>query len=206
MNDLDGRKTRRTEGVLTGGRSARIVDDVLDATAEELSRVGYAAMRVDEVAERCGVNKTTIYRRWPSKAELVGAALMRLKPVGESVDTGDVREDLLAAVREVVDFCTSPTGRGLVRGLQMERADPEVEALARTLRARQRAARARLVERAIARGQLPASVRPELVIELVFAPISSRILSFGEPVDETFAAEIVDTVLAGLRARADVSR
>jgi AcrR family transcriptional regulator len=201
MSVIEPPKTRRTEGVLTGGRAARVVDEVLEATAEELSRVGYAALRVDEVAERSGVNKTTIYRRWPTKSELVGAALERFKPIGEAVDTGNLRDDLLAAVRETVDFCTSATGRGLVRVLQMERADPEVEAIARTLRIRQRKARAHMVERAIARGELPAETRPELVIELVFAPVSSRILSFGEPVDDAFAREVVDTILAGLRQR-----
>ena len=55
--------TRRTEGVRVKGRAARVVTDVLVATAEELSRVGYSALRVEDVATRSGVNKTTIYRR-----------------------------------------------------------------------------------------------------------------------------------------------
>jgi AcrR family transcriptional regulator len=202
MSTVDPPKTRRTEGVLTGGRSARIVDGVLEATAEELSRVGYAALRIEEVAERSGVNKTTIYRRWPTKSDLVRAALEHFKPIGATVDTGDLREDLLAAIRELVEFCGSPTGRGLVRVLQMERADPEVEAITQTLRARQRKARAQMIERAIARGELPPSTRPELVVELVFAPVSSRILSHGEQVDDAFAHDVIDTILAGLRTRA----
>ena len=67
--------TRRTEGVRVKGRAARVVSDVLIATAEELTRVGYAAFRVEDVAARSGVNKTTIYRRWPTKPELVTAAV-----------------------------------------------------------------------------------------------------------------------------------
>ena len=64
---------RRTEGVRVQGRSARVVEIVLKATAEELGRVGFLALRIDDVAERSGVNKTTIYRRWASKEELVAA-------------------------------------------------------------------------------------------------------------------------------------
>ena len=64
--------------VRSGGRSARIVADVLRATAEELARVGYAALRMEEVARVAGVNKTTVYRRWPTKEDLVSAALLAL--------------------------------------------------------------------------------------------------------------------------------
>ena len=67
------RSTRRTEGIRSRGRSARVVQEVLTATAEELGRSGYAALRIEDVAERAGVNKTTIYRRWPTKAALVKA-------------------------------------------------------------------------------------------------------------------------------------
>jgi len=194
-------KTRRTEGVLTSGRSARVVQAVLRATAEELSRVGYAALRVEDVAERSGVNKTTIYRRWPGKAELVSATLSAIKSAAD-VDTGNVREDLLAMIREVVAFAVSPLGRGLLRILQTERADPEVEKIARALRVSRRAARAQLIERAMARGELPAVVPASIVAELVFSAVHTRILSFGDRVDDAFASEIVDTVLAGVRARA----
>ena len=156
---------------------------------------------MEDVAERSGVNKTTIYRRWPSKAELVAAALAAVLPEAEPIDTGDVRGDLLAAVRQNVALASSRLGRGLWRVLQTERTDPEVEVMARTFRDRQRAARTKLIARAIERGELPASVDARLVAELVFAPIASRVLTFGEKVDEEIASEIIDTVLAGVRAR-----
>ena len=66
---------RRTEGKRVHGRSARVQSAVLRATAEELGRVGFAALRIEDVALRSGVNKTTIYRRWPTKQELVRASL-----------------------------------------------------------------------------------------------------------------------------------
>ena len=57
------RQSRRTANLRTGGRSERVVRDVLRAAMDELSKSGYGPMRVDEVAARAGVNKTTVYRR-----------------------------------------------------------------------------------------------------------------------------------------------
>ncbi|HEX6244732.1 MAG TPA: helix-turn-helix domain-containing protein, partial [Polyangiales bacterium] len=88
--------SRRTEGVRIQGRSARVVEAVLQATAEELGRVGFLALRIDDVAERSGVNKTTIYRRWATKEELVAAMLERMTLSHEVPDTGSLRGDLNA--------------------------------------------------------------------------------------------------------------
>jgi AcrR family transcriptional regulator len=192
--------TRRTEGVHLQGRSARVVDAVLKATAEQLSRVGYAALRVEDVAERSGINKTTIYRRWPCKGELVAATLAAKGVLPSPPDTGSLRDDLLAVLRESAQFSASPLGRGVVRILQMERAEPEVDRIARELRQRSRQLRIEVVQRGIDRGELPPDTPAEIVAELVFAPASVRILSFGEKVDEEFCRTVVDLVLAGAKA------
>src|SRR6266487_2194893 len=86
---------RRTLGTRPGGRSRRVVDEILRATAEELSTSGYAGLRIEDVAARSGVNKTTIYRRWPRKSDLVSAALLHLWADEAPPDTGSLREDLL---------------------------------------------------------------------------------------------------------------
>ena len=56
------------------GRGAPVVHAVLEATLDELGLVGYGALSVEQVATRAGVNKTTVYRRWPTKAALVERA------------------------------------------------------------------------------------------------------------------------------------
>jgi len=179
-----------------------VVASVLSATQEELGRVGYGALRVEDVATRSGVNKTTIYRRWPTKAELVAAALLATDDEREQPDTGTLRGDLLAAVMRSVRMCQTLTGRGIVRMLQMERADPEVEAIARGLGAQRRQRNGTLIQRGIARGELPADTSIELVLELVFAPVYARVIHRGEDVREDYAAAVIDTVLAGARAGA----
>ncbi len=57
-----------------GGRSARVVRDVLRAAFELFAERGYGGLSIEEVSARAGVNKTTVYRRWPTKIDLLRAA------------------------------------------------------------------------------------------------------------------------------------
>ncbi len=201
-------KTRRTEGVRTRGRAERVVRSVLDATVEELARVGYAELRYDDIAARSGVNKTTIYRRWPTKVELVTAAMReradeRLPGVP---DTGSLRDDLRGAVRSMIEIVSSPVGAGIMRMIQAERAHPEVDAIARELRERQRAIRRPMFERAIARGELPRGTDGDLLADLVFFPVVSRITRFGEHVGESYVRALIEVVVRGAATGAAVTR
>ncbi|MET0789889.1 MAG: TetR/AcrR family transcriptional regulator [Polyangiaceae bacterium] len=191
--------TRRTEGVRVKGRAARVVSDVLIATAEELSRVGYSSLRVEDVAARSGVNKTTIYRRWPTKPELVGAALRAVWESPEVPDTGSLRSDLLTSLKKTAAFAMSPIGRGLTRVIQVERAHPELEPIARSLREDFRGFREMLVQRGIERQELPTTTDVGFVTDLVAAPIFYRLFTEGEAVDTSFIENVIDVVLCGVR-------
>ena len=192
--------TRRTEGVRVKGRAARVVSDVLIATAEELSRVGYAALRVEDVASRSGVNKTTIYRRWPTKPELVGAALRAVWESPEVPDTGSLRSDLLTSLKKTASFAMSPIGRGLTRVIQIERAHPELEPIAISLREDFRRIREVLVKRGIERQELPESTDVRFLTDMVAAPVFYRLFTEGEAVDNAFIEMVIDVVLSGVRA------
>ncbi len=196
------RKTRRTEGIRTRGRAARVVEGVLSAAAEELGAVGYAGLRIEEVAQRSGVNKTTIYRRWPSKATLVAAAVDRVSQARGLPDTGTLRGDALEMLLGFLKVAATPVGLGITRMMQTECAHPDVEPIVKSLRERNRAARLTLAKRAIARGELPADTDPELVVDLLFAPVISRIVAYDQFVSESYAAAAVDAALAGLGVRA----
>src|SRR5689334_24223004 len=89
------RSVRRTQGIL-GGRSEQVVRRVLDAALVELARSGYHGFRMDAVASRAAVNKTTIYRRWPTRAALLTALVDRMRaPLRERPlpDTGRLESD-----------------------------------------------------------------------------------------------------------------
>ncbi|MCC6522696.1 MAG: TetR/AcrR family transcriptional regulator [Polyangiaceae bacterium] len=178
-----------------------MVQQVLEATAEMLGLSGYAGLRVEDVASRSGVNKTTIYRRWPTRQELAAAALAFVAEEPPLPDTGTLRGDLLVEAERTLAAASSPVGRGFLRMIQTERAEAEVEALARGLRERVVARRAQLIARGVERGELPAGTDPRIVLELVFAPIFVRLACLREPVDARYLERVIDLVLAGARAR-----
>ena len=186
------------------GRSARVVGLVLTAVAEELGEVGYENLRVESVPTRSGVNKTTIYRRWPTKSELVAAAIEHIKEEEGVFDTGSLRGDLLAYMRDVVARMGTPIGRGIVRMVQAERAQPEVTDLMRGVRQRTLRSRAALFDRAIERGEIPEGTDTALLAELSMAPLVSRVVHVGIEADDRFLEVLVDTVVAGARAGAAV--
>lgn len=192
--------TRRTGETRTGGRAARVVDRVVAATFEELSRVGYTAMRVEDIAARSGVNKTTIYRRWPTKAELITSAVIQYAERHvPSIDTGSVRGDLHASL--VAAFKLKPFEQGVLRVIQMERSVEAVDVFARRMRDQLREMRIGMVRRGIARGELPPQVDVALVVDLLSAPVQ-RALIFNENLDSASIDRMLDIVLAGAAADA----
>jgi AcrR family transcriptional regulator len=192
--------TRRTGKARAGGRAASVVDRVVTATFEELSRVGYAAMRVEDVAARSGVNKTTIYRRWPTKAELLTNAVIEFaKNRMPVIDTGTLRGDLHASL--LAAFELNPYEQGVLRAIQTERSAEAVDAFARRMRDQLRESRLAMVQKGISRGELPQGVDAALVVELVSAPVQ-RALLFNESMDSAGIERVLDVVLAGAAADA----
>src|SRR5215216_3288595 len=116
---------RRTQGTL-GGRSEQVVRRVLDAALVELARSGYAGFRMDEVVSKATVNKTTIYRRWPSRAALITALVERMRqPLRASPlpDTGRLEHDLVEAFTRRAAVGRKLEGRAWAR-LLAERHSP----------------------------------------------------------------------------------
>jgi AcrR family transcriptional regulator len=167
-------ETRRTRGVL-GGRSERVVEKVLVATVAELAASGYRAFRMDAVSAAAEVNKTTIYRRWPGKPQLVAAAVDWMRRFVHDValpDTGSLEQDLIEAFRRKVSFKDRVEGRAWAR-LLAEKHDPEVHAaIGDAVRERSGDWYA-MVTRAVARGDLPAGTDPRLLLGMLSAIVDA---------------------------------
>jgi AcrR family transcriptional regulator len=182
----------------TGGRSQRVVAAVLKVAAEEVTRAGYAGLRVERVAELAGVNKTTVYRRWPTKADLVEAAMRDFLGQREPLpDTGAVRSDLVVMARRALAVAGAPEGRAFMRLIAVESGDPEVTALARTLRSSMLEHRVEIIERAKRRGELPPEVDARVLVDAIFVPLLTRAGRYQEEVDAATAEAFIDLVLAG---------
>jgi AcrR family transcriptional regulator len=192
--------TKALEGarpVRPGGRSARIVAEVLRATAEELARVGYAALRVEDVARAAKVNKTTVYRRWPTKMQLVTETLQRQRErCIVTPDTGSVREDLRVMLLAFVEEGRTP----LARAWLSELGNTEVRAIMRGFRHHFESQWAAVIARGMARGELPADISPLFLIEIVVSPITGRLVRGEELPTEDFCTHVIDLVLAGAAA------
>lgn len=176
----------------------RLDDVILDAAIGLLAEVGYDRMSVESVASRAGVGKTTIYRRWPGKQEVVLAALSRRRPSFEQFrDTGSLRGDLLQMVHSVVT-AVSAQDMDLIAGIVSAiRRSEELNALVREqLVDCERKASADLVERAIARGELsPRARRLTVFHDLAPSAIFARLIFAVEPADDAFLSALVDDVL-----------
>jgi AcrR family transcriptional regulator len=171
------------------------------ATAAELGRVGYEALRVEDVAAQAGVNKTTIYRRWPSKADLVAAALRAVnEPSGDLPDRGSVDLDLLELLEEKVARASTCEGQSIHRMILQEMDHPEVASITRALRTEWRAPWIAVIERAVARGELPEGSDPELMADMITGPVFQKLTRQREAVDAAYLARVVDMVVLGAKS------
>ena len=184
-----------------GGRSARVRDAVLAATNDLLSEDGYEALRVEAVAARAGVHKTTVYRRWPSKAVLVAdAARERSRRMVPVPDTGSFAGDLRALARAIAANIGSPEGARRTRTLVVAAAtSTDVAEVSLDFWAERFALTGTIVDRAVERGELPERTDSRLVIETLIGPMYVRLLLTGEPVDRAFADRVAALVAAGVQ-------
>ena len=185
----------------TGGRSARVVSEVLSATLEVFAEHGYAGVSVEAVAARAGVNKTTIYRRWPTKAELLGAALFSLRDEEpEAPNTGSLREDLLTVLRRLVARMETPRYRAISQAFLLGNTDPDVQGLLRRMREERPAIPNVIFERAIKRRELPKGSDGQLMAAALVGPVHTRSYWKREPIDDSFIRALVNLVVAGAAA------
>jgi AcrR family transcriptional regulator len=177
---------------------------ILGATLELLAETGYEALRLDAVAARAKASKATLYRHWPGKAELVVDAVRCYEQadVADEVDTGSLRGDVLATVTAMRDMMSGEMGQliaGLVAPLQK---DPELARVVRTsmLEDKQQITR-RMLDRAVARGELPADTDPTIFPEVAPAIVFMQIFLNAEPVDDAYLIHLTDDILIPLMVR-----
>ena len=196
-----GRARGAGEVPATRGRGGRCLDSSRDLVLREaalalLAEVGYDRLTMDAVAARAGAAKTTIYRRWPGKAELVVDALNSLKGVPEVPDTGSLRQDL----RALAESMTSAEGQfGAQMTIGMVNAIAHDAGLRRVFGEKfiaPRMAGFRTVfERAVARGEMPGGHDLDLLSRLFPALALQQLVMSGELPGTRLACQIMDEVV-----------
>lgn len=184
-------------------RSAVAHQAILDAAIAILAESGFEALTIEGIAARAGVGKTTIYRRWPNKDMLLVDAIAGLVTTEDPLpESGVIREDLIRVVRRIRDnYGAGPIGRVLPALLSAQLTRPEFcEAVRASIVEPRRAGVLALVERAVERGELRPGTDPNIVVDLVTAPIFYAQVVFGRLPSPHDIEVMVDAVLDGCGA------
>ena len=197
--------TRRGRG-RPPGISERVRRDVYEAVRELLVESGYAGLRLDDVAELAGVHKSTLYRQWATKAQLVrdvlNASLVAHYP---RPDEGSWAADIDALCGELVRLFRSPTTIAFIRTRAVA-DDPELIQGLHELADRDMRFVREPFERAIARGEIDPGLSVETLVEMLISPFLVRVALTRLPVDDAFGASVAAVLRAIARPRAAASR
>lgn len=184
-------------------RSARADRAILEAALSLFIEEGYARMSMDQVAVAAGVGKAAIYRRYRSKADLVAAAVAKLRPLALPPQTGETKTDTLALVRRFTELMTSDPGMAAVGTLLAEESrTPElIEAFReRVMRPRRNVLR-EVLEEGKKRGELRTDADIELAIDMLIGTYLASHLR-GQGIGEDWADRLVEAVWQGITQRA----
>jgi AcrR family transcriptional regulator len=164
-------------------RSVKSHQAMLQATLELLAEVGFGAMSIDAIAARAGVGKTTIYRRYASKEELVADAIENVREEIVLPDTGTLQGDIDALIQNAAQITLSPLGRQTVAMIISSASSNAQFAQiygTKYLQPRRKTF-AIVLQRAKARNEIPADLDSDLVFDtmsgimlyaLIFQPTS----------------------------------
>ena len=178
------------------------MEQVLVATVAELAESGYRGFRMDVVSESACVNRTTIYRRWTSKASLVAASVEWMRSVVHDVplpDTGSLERDLVEAFHRRESFKKRVEGQAWAR-LLAEKHDPEVSAAIGPAVEERGDAWYEMVTRAVARGELPEGTDPRLLLSMLGAVLDAWISTPSGRLKTELLEAAVRTVVVGARS------
>src|SRR5215469_16866121 len=190
------KQPRVRQGLLGSSLTPREAE-LLSITLQVLRETGYDKLTVDEVVARAHASKTTVYRRWPSKAELVGAAFAHRTrgEFGIPPDTGTLRGDLLA-LAEMIARVADEYGRAIAGILAAGERSPRLrELLAKDLYDERRGQVQGVLGRAATRGEIAQQAISDGLWDVLPAYILFRTLLDERPVPPATLRALIDDVL-----------
>ena len=178
-------------------RIERTRHHVLTATVDVLREVGYGQLTIEAVAARSGVAKSTIYRHWPGKAELVTDAFLTLKPRSPEPPPGPVRDRVTAVLTGIVESLSAPTNLACVMPALIDAAEriPEMATLSRRLAEESAVPLRGVLDQAVEAGELPPSTDTGLLTDSLMGPIMLCRLFHRHPVTVDDVPALVDQTL-----------
>jgi AcrR family transcriptional regulator len=185
------------------GRPRRVSagEAILEATLALLAERGFQATTIEAIADRAGVGRNTIYRRWASKEELIADALHELTSDLDVDDVGDLHSRLLERIRDLVRVFSDPLFGSILPVVlgELQRNPAFARVYAERVVQPRRQALVDLLTEARERGELRADADVEHVADLLGGPPFLRLLPLGlPPVGERYAEELLETIWSGI--------
>jgi AcrR family transcriptional regulator len=179
-------------------RSEASGNTILTVTLKLLGERGYGGLTIDEVVAQARVSKSTIYRRWPTKEELVVAAF-DLLPKLKVPDRGSLIAEWVELARQYERALHQTPVASVVPALISEAAhNPALAQRIEVTFLRRRLPGRLIVTRAVARGELPVETDIELVSELFWAPLVQRAMFAGNHMDTQVFRGMFEVIRAGI--------
>src|SRR4051812_14654876 len=187
-------------------RDGALDERILEQVVALLGSRGYAGLTLDELAVRSGVAKTTILRRWPSKAAVAAAGVERLALQSVNVpNSGTLQGDLHALLHGAVDTFVRGRGQFVPRLLREAGHHPEITDLLHAVLHTRRQGYRRVLARATARGELAPSVDQELMIDMLIGPPWARLLITRDPITSEYVDANLHAVLTAFSVTPDAT-
>jgi AcrR family transcriptional regulator len=189
-----------------GGRSARVRADVLAAVRQELTAHGYDGLSVEAVANRSGVHRATVYRRWKDVGGLLADTVAEARDdTWQPPDTGSLAGDLVILNREVYSAFTEVPSISAALVAASFRSPPAADAL-RAFWADRYARCLPIVERAVDRAEIPRGTDATRLLIAATAPVYQHLILFRDALSpqlvDRYACDAAAAGHAGVYARA----
>jgi AcrR family transcriptional regulator len=170
---------------------------VLSAARELIAEKGVSAMSIDGIAERSGVAKTTIYRHWAGKPQIVLDVIAAIQGPISLPDTGSLQGDLDVVARGLARALSQSEWSSILPSLiEAAERDDDLARLHRTYADNRHRVLAQILERARKRGELRDDLADDDILELIAGPLFYRRLITGEPIPDSRAKDLVRMIVS----------
>jgi len=196
---------KSTASKLSRPRGAGATASILRAALELGEEAGFDALTVEGIADRTGVAKTTIYRRWPNVSAIVMDAFLsevtRAAPIREKTTA---RESFATSMKLLVRAYRGQQGKIMRPLLGRAQVDDRLREAVKTRWVEPRRQIAReIIRRGMANGELRPGLDPDVVLDALYGPIYHRLLvPYGDAgISNAYVDEVIDTVFGGLELK-----
>lgn len=178
-------------------RIVRSKATVLNATVELLLERGYGGTTVDEISRRSGVAKTTIYRHWPIRTDLLRDACARIGTPLDRPHTGDLEDDLTSIMKNLATLLRSAKWTSVLPSIiDAAERDPDMAAMYSELQHGYSAVLHEVLSEAVHQGKLPKDTDVSVLIAALVGPLFYRRWFSREVVSDVFAEQIIAQVFS----------